>query len=567
MLEDLFKIRAPRLLAATALFLGGVAFATTPAWAVHDLELFELDGNAVQNGTAPPDDWEELYHNGANDGGSPDVFTGINADPAPETIFDGGKKDIQDVSQWSWKNGSVPDKDDITNAYAAAYNDKGDLIVYFGADRFDNNGDAFLGFWFFKSLVSRNPNGTFSGTHTTGDTLVLVNFPQATNAVPLIQVVEWDPSCTKAAGPNPTAGQCAAQNLRLITGASGAGAVCSTIATGDDVCAITNEEGTANAAPGADSTAPWPYTAKNGTTGAFPFESFFEGGINLSQVIPGDTCFASFMAESRSSSSFTASLKDFVLDSFPVCGIEVDKACANPRLNDAEDMIIYDITGTVTNTGFGTVFDINVTDSPAFDTGSLVFDPVGGDAELAGGDSVDYAATITVPLDDNGLTDTVTATAALTDGGTATLSDTGTATCPNLQISAALSVTKDCSSVVTVTGSPLVVAAEVNVSGDVCNIGDSGLTDVSVVDDKAGTLLSGVSLVAPADPDNPSDTPGACAPYSGSYFPSEANDATGTGTTDPSLVVFKDTVAANGTDILGNPVTEQPAMAECALCP
>ena len=53
-------------------------------------------------------------------GGSANVFTGINSDPAPQTIFTGGRKDIQDIPDWGWKDGSVPDKDDITNAYDAA---------------------------------------------------------------------------------------------------------------------------------------------------------------------------------------------------------------------------------------------------------------------------------------------------------------------------------------------------------------------------------------------------------------------------------------------------------------
>jgi hypothetical protein len=303
-------------------------------YAVDEIGLFELDANAVEDAVSqPPDDWETLCdpvavpggpcQNPNGSGGNAFAFTGIDADPAPLSIFDGGKKDIQDIPEWSHKDGSVPDKGDITNAYAAAYlvpaaaatatHQEGDLILYFGADRIINVGDTFMGFWFFKDLVSANPDGSFSGVHMPGDTLVLVNFPQANNAVPLIQVVEWDPSCSKADSNSPQIDDCAAKNLRLRFGVSGAGAICNS----DDpqeACAITND---------VTEDSPWPYVSKDGFVNEFPFETFFEGGINISEVIGGDACFASFMAETRSSSSFTASLKDFVISDFPVCGTEL----------------------------------------------------------------------------------------------------------------------------------------------------------------------------------------------------------------------------------------------------
>ena len=211
----------------------------------------------------------------------------------------------------------------LPTPYAAAYTDvTGDQIFYFGADRISNNGDTFLGFWFFKSLVSI-VDGDFDGNHVEGDTLVLVNFPQATNAVPEIAVVEWDTSCNKADSNDPMPGECAAANLRLLLEGSGAGgAVC---AAGDGVnpiaCAIANDEN----GPNDPTPAPWPYTFKDGTEGSFPFETFFEGGINITELVGGPACFSSFMAESRSSSSFTAALKDFVLAEFAVCSIEVTK--------------------------------------------------------------------------------------------------------------------------------------------------------------------------------------------------------------------------------------------------
>ncbi|PLY00887.1 MAG: hypothetical protein C0624_11150 [Desulfuromonas sp.] len=527
----------------------------SPSFAVDQLGLFELDGNATDGITSTADDWETLY----NGGGSANVFTGVTPDPSPLSIFTGGRKDIQDIDQWGYKTGAVPDKSDITNAYAAAYDDNGDLIIYFGADRFTNAGDTFLGFWFFQQEIGLD-NGSFTGLHTPGDTLVLVNFPQAANAVPLIQVVEWDPSCSKASSNNPQVGECAAANLKLRAGVEGAGAICSDNVDPQYACAISNTEGGAN-----DPTAsPWDYLSKDGLINMFPYETFFSGGINISELIGIDVCFASFMAESRSSSSFTASLKDFVLDSFPVCSISVTKDCTNPRFNPADNTIIYDITGVVTNDGIGTVYNIQITDTPPFDS------PIPAIASLGSGASEPYAGTMSVPLVKNGTGDTITATANTNQDGISGTQLTATAkdTCPNLQISPALAISKDCTTSLTLTDStPIYVAAQVNVTGEVCNVGDTRVDNVSVTDDKSGLLLSGVSLKAPADPANPGETEGACMNYSGSYLPDEALDAVQTATTDPTAVLFTDTATANGTDIFGNAVTEQTDMAECPLCP
>ena len=58
-------------------------------------------------------------------------------------------------------------------------------------------GDAFMGFWFFKQRSPPCPMAASAATHS-GDTLVLINFPQASNAVPYLAVVTWDPTCSKA---------------------------------------------------------------------------------------------------------------------------------------------------------------------------------------------------------------------------------------------------------------------------------------------------------------------------------------------------------------------------------
>ncbi len=543
-----------RTLSWTGVCFSAFMLMTGSAFAVHDLGIFELDGNAIQNAaTTPPDDWQTLYNNGQNNGGHATVFTGIKQDPAPNSIFNGGLKDIQDISGWSWKDGSVPDKSDITNAYAAAYNNNGELIIYFGADRVSNVGDTYLGFWFFKNAVSANPNGTFSGSHANGDVLVLVNFPQGSNAQPLVQVVAWDTTCKKADSSTPQTGQCAAQNLRLKAGVSGAGAICGS-SSNDLVCAITNSQG----GPNDPTPAPWPYVPKSGASGSFPYETFFEGGINISQLVGGDGCFTSFMTESRASSSFTAQLKDFVTGSFPVCAIGVTKLCSNPTFDNANNLIIYDLSGRVTNKGFGTVYNVTIADQPPADSLSFVDCDTGlpqDPSSLAGGASICYKGKTTVPPSQNGTADQITATAYTGSNNTGTLLQaTADATCPILQISPALSVSKTCSASVILSSG--MVVASVDSAGQVCNVGDTKITNISVVDDQSGTLLSGLTLL-----------PGACKAYTGQYKPSLANDISGIPTTDPSKVIFKDIVTVSGTDIFGRPVQQQSAVATCPLCP
>lgn len=509
--------------------------------------LFELDANPQDDNTVPGDDWGT-----PPDAGGALKFSGIIPDAAPKSIFDGGKKDIQDINQWSWKDGAVPDKDDLTNAYAAAYTDNGDLVLYFGADRYSNVGDAFMGFWFFKQKVGAQPSGSFSGLHTPGDTLVLVDFPQASNAVPYIAVVTWDPTCSKATSNTPTPGQCAATNLRLKSEGSGnSGAVCGG-GGASLACAITNH---------GDVPAPWSYTPKAGTPGVFPYESFFEGGINISKLVGGnDNCFSSFMAETRSSSSFTASLKDFVLGDFELCGIKISKNCTAGEVNNSETGFVYTFDGTVTNTGFGTLYDVKIVDDNGtpLDTSDdfiINIDPI------AKGAVANYSGTFNSTL--NPPTNGVMVSAASTAGGAATITDKTTALCPGVNRDPAINVSKACTTKVLALNGLLTL--KVDYAGQVCNGtgGSSGLAPIALknvfVQDDAGT---------PLDPtDDPAPIPigslaaDTCVPYSGSYTPASANSTT------PGEISFSDSVTATGVAVLNFGPVEDSATATCRLCP
>jgi hypothetical protein len=122
----------------------------------------------------------------------PSNFSGGNPVTDPSTFVQGAK-DTDDVNEWHSAPGGIPPKDDIVNAYAAAYQVNGHLILTFGADRFANNGAAQLGFWFFQGQVSPpapNTTGLFSGAHQVGDILALVNFTLG-GGVPEIPVYRW----------------------------------------------------------------------------------------------------------------------------------------------------------------------------------------------------------------------------------------------------------------------------------------------------------------------------------------------------------------------------------------
>lgn len=345
-----------------AILLGTVVgVLTTPAYAVdgNPPGLFELDGDPQDDSGAPmPDDWNMLYALDPNFGGMPIAFTGILDDPAPVTIYwKGGSKDILDIPNWWFKDGSVPDKDDITNAYAAAYlieddvcldgNDDSilcsdgsavsgpvhftdDLVIYFGLDRFDNNGDAFAGFWFLQDKVTLNNSSQFDGAHVAktatdpGDLLVLVEYPQGANAMPTVKIYEWDPDLF--GDPNLDENNKNLGPLEMIFRSEDA--LCD--GTGDKLaCAITN----VTDVPAPD----WDYTPKGGMLGDdLPFETFYEGGINVTRLLEGaNICISTFLAETRSSRSETSQLKDFVIGSFALCSSEIrteihDSAASEP---------------------------------------------------------------------------------------------------------------------------------------------------------------------------------------------------------------------------------------------
>lgn len=579
---------------AVTLFIATAAIIVGPYMFLDDPAVFELDANAVANG--PGDDWANS--SGTASGLSKAVATSapeagqcsvsgwpfVVCDPAGTTIFTtGGSKDTNDVSQWKNTSGSVPDKDDITNAYAAAYRvnttsggPQPHTWIYFGADRFANNGDSNIGFWFFQNNIGPGSGGSggtsFTGTpcpsgatncnpgdlHRDGDVFIVSAFTQG-GAIGTIQVYHWDH----------TAGGL------VLDDASNAAQCTPGSPAHSDVCAIIN---TGNVP------APWPYTPKAGVTGVFPQGSFFEGGFDLTALFAArglpEPCFSTFMAETRSSQTPSAQLKDFVLGNFQLCSVSVTKACAGtPTIGytaTGTAYVQYNFTGNVINDGAGNLYNLTVNDvfpSGSFETSfSQPTTPAGG---LGSGASAAYSGSFKYP-GAGAITNNVTANASSCPscGNTVTLDHNGNPAAAAAQFGVAgcaattiptLTLSKTCAvNLVAQSGGGIVLedatAIKVcNMSPDNTRIGNITLVNnVQMNPPAAGTdytIATGLTLDA-----------GKCQTYTPTYRPN------GCVTTD-GRCSFQDTVRVSSipTDEFGTPLPlakiPLPQTAECRVCP
>ena len=399
-------MRRTTLVAGSAGLLAVALLAATPTATALPAGIFELDGNSADpNPAVAPDDWDTLF----NGGGSSTAFTGVLPDLLGQTIFTtGGSKDDLDIPSWRHTTGSVPDKDELTNAYAAAYlapdgSDPGsdqDLILYFGSDRFAQNGTANVGFWFTQQAVAPIAGGLFSGVHETGDTLVLSEFTNG-GAVSTIQVWEWDPTATGVTCPsNVTAANegCVDNEGNLVLELASANADCDTAAILGNACANVNS---------VPITVAWDYLAKgqNQQNSVVPTGGFIEGGVNLSALRGGaQPCLSSFLAETRSSAAIDAQLKDFVRGDFQLC--DADITIAPDDVNDVGDTHTFTVNvfrtfaGSTSPAPDGTLVDVTLTHSnpagnPVTPTTDTCASPgtVGGSCEVTFSSNV--AGTIT----------------------------------------------------------------------------------------------------------------------------------------------------------------------------
>jgi hypothetical protein len=310
-------VSALTIFATLALLIG----TATPARAL-DTSVFELDGNAVTDhtGTGTPDDWDRVCFSVQGTGCT--TTTPANTSvvefksqgaTSGTTFTGGGSKDPLDISSWAWNQGTggLPGKDILLNGFTAQYTSAGTTNcpgssatvdckqLFFGMDRFDNSGDAQNGFWFFQNPISlgtgKSGGGmSFNGVHKNGDILVVSDFSIG-GSISTIFVFVWNSSVSG--------------NLQLLNSSTSANCANPTALAGA-FCGIVN--------PSNGTTAPWSFTDKSGNT-SFQNGEFYEGGLDLNAFGLNNECFASTLAESRSSTSTSATLKSFVLGSLPGC--------------------------------------------------------------------------------------------------------------------------------------------------------------------------------------------------------------------------------------------------------
>jgi hypothetical protein len=383
------------LAGATLLALGLVI----PALAVHDNQ-FQLDGNTTVD---PPGsgafssaiyDWQSIFNdpalNSVGGAGSPTVtlpanfeaadfvedwgLTGAGAfDTSDPTTFT-QSKDNEDVSDWRCVGANnVTDKGDITNAYAALYDDGDERILYFGMEKTQDNGDNNVGLWLLQDpdvgcVGGTGGNGNaFSGSHVDGDLFVVSEFTNG-GGVSLVNVYEWVGTGLVLLD---TGVDC------LDTDSDETGGVPDADPETDRVCATTNL---------VDIDPQWDHFSKdNGVNGNMEPASFLEGGINL-DAFPefAENCFTGFLFNTRSSQELTATLYDYALGDINTCQ-------PNLVLNKEPENQTHNV---------GTSFDFTIADASTKPTYSI-----GLGATLGGWNAIDRSTlTIGAPPNTSGIT-------------------------------------------------------------------------------------------------------------------------------------------------------------------
>ena len=301
--------------------------------------------------------------------------TGTTFITSDDTTFATGSKDTLNITP-GWQcnqDNNVNSKTDIMNGFGALMEDGDEQIFYFGLEKAKDNGNNNVGMWLLQDpTVGCTSSGgavPFSGVHQVGDLLVVSAFTNG-GGVSNIDVYQWNPGNGTADDP-----------LEKL----GTGVDCLITAGLDAVCATVFEPDTAG---GNDTLAmPW-LTADDGVINAeHPSPNFYEGGINLSRFPQfANRCFTSFILDTRSSQSPTATLFDYAQGDIGSCepSIEVTKS---PSVTDvcvgSDTAVTY--TYTVENTGNVDLTNVDISDDTipgaqaAFETAN------GGSDDLAEG--------------------------------------------------------------------------------------------------------------------------------------------------------------------------------------
>src|SRR6266540_3854407 len=410
----------------------------------------------------------------------PDFIIGATDDISYHT---GSDKDFQEIGGsgaafWHCTtSANATSKADLLNAYfiVATVNEAGvdHQVVYIGAERDSEHGSVFNGYWILQGDVSVpgatttagqtncTPNAPldFSGQHQCGDVLIRFNYDSG-GRIGSVRTNEWvapspgvtySPPFNAANGCDQIAGNAddctAAQQASAETHTVPGGFLCDRppaqgdcrsaadqTAPGEDLCGRVNGATTCTIAPKQNDPNPPPCSGPGEfTTEWEPGDgspasatvappTFSEMGIDLTGLGLELPCIVTLIAESRSSPSVDATLKDFTMaPSGQGCGISVTKT---PSVTDVCENRDTPVTYTyvVTNEG-GTALTVNLVDdngTPGVPGDDIDIDG-GAGFSLAGHASQTFTSTRNI---NTTTTNTVTATGTV---GGFTFSDTATA--------------------------------------------------------------------------------------------------------------------------------------------
>lgn len=276
------------------------------------------DGNLIVD-TAGNTDWSNVAgrHTGI------DVPSGSG-----DNAFGQGTK--EDNSAVTVVNGSIPpNKNDLTRFYEASeLGSNGHTFLYLGWERLVNIGNANLDFEINQASTAGftgSTTGPVTLNRTAGD--LLVNYDFSGSGTPTLGINTW-----LTAGAGNTVSQCFSANTLPCWG-------------NHTTLGSTSSEGAVNTVPVLD-------PIQNATLGV---GLFGEASIDLTAagVFPPGTCeaFGSAFVKSRSSSSFTAELKDFIAPvavNIANCGtITIHKITEN-----GDSTFNYATTGKIGTAGF-----------------------------------------------------------------------------------------------------------------------------------------------------------------------------------------------------------------------
>jgi hypothetical protein len=592
--------------------IGILAISVVPAMADDPTVVFEVgDGDTAPVGSGTPNcDWNTLNSgktansttpSASCPNGGPDAYSFLVGGSSEKAFTTGGSKDSNLISSWKWSNTSTPDKDTLTHGYGASFTDgSGHNILAFGGERFDVNGDANIGVWFFQQTVApvgSGTSGSFSGAHVDGDIFAVSAFTTG-GSHPELDIYKWDSTCSASHYPTPTlplpsGGACASTNLKWIFAGLG-----NSICGGSDACSSVNNT---------PITPSWTYVGKGG--GTVPVAGFYEGGLDLTNLLPSSsgTCFTSFLLETRSSQSVSAVLKDFVSGSFPQCHVTVSKACACTTLHTDGTGYDYAAGGTVTNDGTGPLLNVKVTDDQIanviWNCGSMAkgdvkswgnMSPTGltGACTASGGTAAGQGGAFTSTS--TSVSNTAHVVADTTSGPNPTqITNDSQVTCAYpgtnnvCQSNATLTVTNSCVTALEVKNGTVVV--RVDYTGTVKNSGNVNVTGVAVTGTNTGSPASPTFTIGTLTPGQEvCYTNGAASPTPGcpsialsdfgpgpastptgaaSYYPNSLTAATTATGVSPGRARFTGRVQASGTNAATSAsISSDPSDAFCLVC-